>query len=373
MASDNIFITRLDLGGDGPRVAVKDCIDIAGLPTCAGSEALADIPPATTNASVVASILAGGARIVGKTNMHELAYGVTGVNRWLGTPINTRYPTLIPGGSSSGSAAAIAAGLADIAIGTDTGGSIRMPAACCGVFGLKPTFGRVSREGCTPSSSSLDCVGPFAADVAGLEAGMALIDPDFVRAAPLHAVRLGWVESGADPEIADAVRAAVEASGAETVSVDLPGLDAAFQAGITIMAAECWSLFGDLTGDPRMGEDVRARLLGASKVTPEQVEQAEAVRATFRSAVDRALETVDALVLPTLPAVPPALDELGDAARMLRLTALVRPFNVSGHPALSIPIAGPGGRPAAIQLVGLQGGDAQLCAVAARVEKGMAI
>ena len=372
VASDNILISRFDLGGDGPRVAVKDCIDIAGMPTFAGSEALAEVAPAAAHAPVVAGILAAGGHIVGKANMHELAYGVTGVNRWLGTPINPHYPTLIPGGSSSGSAASIAAGIADIAIGTDTGGSIRMPATCCGVFGLKPTFGRVSREGCTPVESSLDCVGPFAPDVAGLEAGMVMIDPSFVPAARKDQVTLGWVETSADAEITDAVRAAVEASGVKIVPVELPGLELAFQAGITIMAAECWSLFGSLTADPRMGEDVRARLLGASKVTPEQVEQAEAVRAEFRAATDQALRSVDALVLPTLPAVPPALDELGDAARMLRLTALVRPFNVSGHPALSIPIEGPGGRPAAIQLVGTMGGDEALCAVAARVEKGLA-
>lgn len=372
MASDNIFVSRFDLGGDGPRVAIKDCIDIAGLPTFAGSEALSEIAHASAHASVVAGVLAAGGHIVGKTNMHELAYGVTGVNRWLGTPFNSRYPDLIPGGSSSGSAAAIAAGEADIAIGTDTGGSIRMPAACCGVFGLKPTFGRVSREGCTPATSSLDCVGPLAPDVAGLEAAMVMIDPSFVPAARLDKVRLGWVACDADDEIASAVRAAIEASGAEIVPAELPGLELAFQAGITIMAAECWSLFGPLTRDPRMGEDVRARLLGASKVTPEQVDQAESVRAIFRAAVDEALRTVDALVLPTLPAIPPALDELGDAARMLRLTALVRPFNLSGHPALSIPIDGPGGRPAAIQLVGTLGGDETLCAVAACVEKGMA-
>lgn len=368
MRADNIFVEQFSLGGDGPTVAVKDCIDIAGWPTRSGSETMAEAPSATVHADVVATILAAGARIVGKTNMHEFAYGVTGVNRWLGTPTNPRYPGLIPGGSSSGSAAAVAAGLVDIAIGTDTGGSIRMPATCCGVFGLKPTFGRVSRKGCTPAESSLDCVGPFARDVAGLETGMRLIDPGFVPVAAPSSVRLGWVvNNGADSVIADMVRDKVEASGAVIVPVELPLFDEAFQAGITIMAAECWSVFGALTADPRMGEDVRARLIGASKVTPEQVARAESVRTEFAAAVDRALADVDALALPTLPAVPPALDELGDAAKLLRLTALVRPFNLSGHPALSIPIDGPDGRPAAIQLVGTRSGDEWLCAVAKRV------
>ena len=367
MAKDAIFVEQFRLGGDGPAVAVKDCIDIAGWPTRAGSRALEDRPPATRHADVVESILAAGGRIIGKTNMHELAYGVTGVNHWLGTPINTRYPDLVPGGSSSGSAAAIAAGLADVAIGTDTGGSIRMPAACCGVFGLKPSFGRISRGGCTPASSSLDCVGPFARDIGGLETGMGLIDPTF-RAQPAPAiVRLGWVETEADAEIVAAAKGMLARAGVELIDVDLEGMQAAFRAGITIMAAEMWELFGTLAEDPRMGADVQARIRAAAAVTADQVASAEDVRTSFRAAVDAALEGVDALVLPTLPAVPPALDDLGDAAQMLRLTSLVRPFNLTGHPALSVPIDGPHGKPAAIQLVGRFMDDERLCAVASRV------
>lgn len=367
MARDAIFVEQFRLGGDGPTVAVKDCVDIAGWPTRAGSEALSEVPPASHHADVVEAILAAGGRIVGKTNMHELAYGVTGVNGWLGTPLNTRYPDLIPGGSSSGSAAAIAAGLVDVAIGTDTGGSIRMPAACCGVFGLKPSFDRVSRRGCTPVSSSLDCVGPFARDVAGLELGMALIDPTFRAAAVPAAVRLGWVETEADAEIAAAVKGALQCPGVDLVELRLHGMQEAFQAGITIMAAEMWALFGALAEDCRMGADVQARIRAAGSVTPDQIAAAEMVRTRFRAAVDSALATVDALALPVLPAVPPRLDDLGDPARMLRLTSLIRPFNLTGHPALSIPIDGPGGFPAAIQLVGAAMDDARLCAVARRV------
>ncbi|WP_281822721.1 amidase [Sphingobium sp. BS19] len=367
MAKDAIFIEQFRLGGDGPRVAIKDCIDIAGWPTRAGSEALVDAPPASRHADVVEAILAAGGCIVGKANMHELAYGVTGVNRWLGTPRNTRYPDLIPGGSSSGSAAAIAAGLADVAIGTDTGGSIRMPAACCGVAGLKPSFGRVSRRGCTPASSSLDCVGPFARNVAGLEMGMSLIDPTFQAAAIPAAVRLGWVATEADEEIVASVRTALQRANVELIETPLDGLQEAFQAGVTIMAAEMWELFGALAEDPRMGADVQARLRAAASVTPAQVAAAEAVRKRFRAIVDNALANVDALVLPVLPSVPPRLDDLGDAARMLRLTSLIRPFNLTGHPALCIPIDGPGGFPAAIQLVGAHMNDAHLCAVARRV------
>jgi len=242
-----------------------------------------------------------------------------------------------------------------------------MPAACCGVFGLKPSFGRVSRRGCTPASSSLDCVGPFARDLAGIETGMALIDPGFRPDSVPDSVRLGWVTTDADPEIAQAVRAALQRPGVVLVDVDLEGMREAFEAGIKIMAAEMWELFGTLAEDPRMGADVQARIRAAANVTPNQVAAAEAMREQFRARVDDVLETVDALALPTLPAVPPALDDLGDAARMLRLTSLIRPFNVTGHPALSIPIDGPDGKPAAIQLVGANMADARLCAVAHRV------
>ena len=138
-----------------------------------------DKPSATKNAEVVERILAADCQITAKTNLHELAFGITGINPVFGTAINPQYPDLIPGGSSSGSAAAVAAGLADFTLGTDTGGSIRMPAACCGVYGFKPTFNRVSRQGIHPAMSSLDCVGPFAASVAMIETAMQIIDPSF--------------------------------------------------------------------------------------------------------------------------------------------------------------------------------------------------
>ena len=142
-----LFVEKLDIGGAGPTVAVKDTIDIAGFPTRAGSRALDDAAPAAANAEVVQRLLDRAYHIVGKTNMHELAFGTTGINLWTGTPLNYHFPAYVPGGSSSGSAAAVAAGQAQLALGTDTGGSIRIPAACCGVFGLKPSFGRVSRQG----------------------------------------------------------------------------------------------------------------------------------------------------------------------------------------------------------------------------------
>lgn len=169
------YITRLDQPGTGPRIAVKDVIDIAGVPTTAGCKAVAAIAePAERDAACMAGARAVDAAVVGKTNMHELAFGASGVNQWFGTPVNPLDPALLPGGSSSGSAVAVAEGSADIGYGTDTGCSVRVPAAFCGLAGLKTTFGRISLDGVWPLAPSLDTVGPIAADVAGLTATMAL-------------------------------------------------------------------------------------------------------------------------------------------------------------------------------------------------------
>lgn len=366
---DAIFIQQFEIGGDGPRVAVKDCLDILGYRTSLGSLAFAEADLAVTSADVVDALLNDGAKIVGKANMHELAYGVTGINGWSGTPVNPRFPDRVPGGSSSGSAVAVAAGLVDFAIGTDTGGSIRVPAACCGVVGLKPSFGRISRTGAHPAETSLDCVGPFASDVAGIEQAMAMIDPTFEPQARPAQPRFGIVAVDADDDIQAAVDAAIAGFGLDAVPLSLPSFVYAFKAGITIMAAEMAHLFGHLCGTGKLGPDVDARLLAAAKVTAQDVEKAEKVRERFTQEVDAALEKVDALLLPTLPSVPPLLEEAGDAPRTLRMTNLVRPFNLSGHPALSLPLLTSAGLPAALQIVTRRGEDATLCALAAMIEE----
>jgi amidase len=399
-ADDNAaFVLRMELGGDGPCVGVKDSIDIAGYPTRAGSAAMAAAPPALRHATVVQALLDRGCRIVGKTNMHELAYGVTGINRWSGTPRNPRYPDRIPGGSSSGSAVAVAAGVVapgpgvwaagagaagaiagaalgdphrvgphvDFTLGTDTGGSIRIPAACCGVYGLKTSYGRISREGVHPAVSSLDCVGPFARSLAMIERAMALMDASFVPGAPGANIRLGIVNVTADPGVVATIRAALARADVASVPIDLPSLEDAYAAGLTIIGAENWSAYGHLVDGPGLGDDVRTRLLGNRSISGEALAAAERCRAIFRAEVDAALQGVDALVLPTLPIVPPRLGEIADARAVLRLTAFVRPFNVSGHPALSIPLATEANLPAGLQLVGRRGGDAALCAAAHRL------
>jgi len=365
--ADDALLQRLDLGGDGFRVGIKDSLDIAGYPTGMGSAAFARAPPATQHAAVVQSLLDAGCRIVGKTRMHELAYGVTGVNRYSGTPRNRRYPERIPGGSSSGSAAAVAGRQVDFAIGTDTGGSIRIPATCCGVYGLKPTYGRVSREGVHPAESSLDCVGPFARSIRMLEHAMSLIDTSFRVAALPSTPRLGMVNVVADSGVVAAVRALLSKSALPVLPITLPSFEEAFAAGLSLLSAENWRAFGHLADTPAMGADVRARLLAAREVSEEAVAAAEVCRTRFRAEVDAALERVDALVLPTLPDIPPTLDATLDARAALRLTALVRPFNLSGHPAISIPLETHAHLPAGLQIVGLRGADAALCALAHRL------
>src|SRR6267154_569810 len=205
------WIVRLDAPGDGPRLAVKDCIDVEGLPTTAGCQVIAEqASPAAVDAPVVAAARRAGARIVGKTNLTELCWSASGVNPWLGTPPNPLDPRRLPGGSSSGSAVAVATGEADVALGTDTGGSVRIPAACCGIVGLKTTWGRVPVEGVYPLARSLDTGGPLGADVAAVERGMRLIEPGF--AAGSGELSVARIRPETDPAVDPAVDAAIDAA-----------------------------------------------------------------------------------------------------------------------------------------------------------------
>src|SRR5438309_8114762 len=203
------YITRFADSGSGMPVAVKDLIDMAGVITTAGCRALADHgAPAERDAPLLREIrrreAASEVWIVGKTNLHELAYGTTGANPWWGTSTNPRYPALYPGGSSSGSATAVAAGEAVVALGSDTGGSVRIPAACCGIAGLKTTWGRVPLTGVWPLAPSLDTVGPLARDVRGLVAGMTLLEPGFA-VDPIAPRVVGRLRLDANPRVHEAV------------------------------------------------------------------------------------------------------------------------------------------------------------------------
>lgn len=367
----SIFTLRLDPGSRaGVRVAVKDIVDMAGLPTTCGSRVLAErAEPAPIDASCLAGIRAaeraGRANVIGRTNLHELAFGITGINPWFGTPVNPLDPARVPGGSSSGSAVAVASGEADVAIGTDTGGSVRIPAACCGVVGLKTTNGRVALDGVAPLGPSLDTVGPMAADVAGTALGMELLEPGFSWAVE-PAARLGRVRLPAASWVDGAVDSALAASGIEVVEVELPGWQEATDAFGVILAAEAWAVRGDLwrRDANRLSADVAARLEAASRLDAGTVERARAAAAAWQDSLGRALSGVDLLAFPVLADEPP---ELADAGRMaaLRLTG---PVNLAGVPALALPVPSPGRFPASLQLVGPAGSEDLLLATGAVVE-----
>ena len=366
----NIVAKDVHLGSGKFIVMVKDSIDIQGFQTIAGSKALENVPVAKKNAVVVDRILAANCQITAKTNLHELAFGITGINSAFGTAINPKYSSLIPGGSSSGSAAAVAAKLADFTLGTDTGGSIRMPAACCGVFGLKPTFGRVSREGVHPENSSLDSVGPFANSVNMIETAMQIIDPSFYPAKSLEqAPKLAMLNVQASDEVNTCIAEYLEKAGLVLTQVDLASFDDAFHAGMQMINFENWQAYGALTETGLLGSDVNARLLKASETTQQQVVEAELVKKRFTQEVDDLLNQYDALLLPTLPQIPPSVVGAENTAAFLNLTGLVRPFNLSGHPAISVPLETKKGLPVGLQIVAKKNADEQLCAIAEFIVK----
>jgi amidase len=364
--------------GTGPRVAVKDLIDMAGLPTTAGSRPVADAAvPAARDAACIAglraAIDAGQARFVGKTNLHELAFGITGINGTFGTPVNPLDPLRMPGGSSSGSGTAVAAGEADIAYGTDTGGSVRIPAACCGITGLKTTWGRIPLDGVWPLASGLDSVGPMARDVAGVAAGMALLEPGF-SVASTSPQTVGVIALNADPLITAAIDNALRAAEFDLVPVTIPELDQVILASFTVLNAQAWEADKDLfaAAADQIGGDVRDRLKQASTITPAQVTEAEAVLARWRERLDGLWHRVDALAAPTLLGFPPLLDEVHI---LWKLRALTSPVNAAGIPALAlpIPVAGrdAGSIPASVQLIGPRNSEERLLAAGARLEQAV--
>src|SRR5579863_3966319 len=235
------WIVRLDPDGPGVRLAVKDCIDVAGLPTTVGCPVIAErARPADRDAAVVAAARRSGARILGKTNLAELCWSAVGTNAWSGMPVNPADPRRLPGGSSSGSAVAVAVGDADVALGTDTGGSVRIPAACCGVVGLKTTWGRVPVDGVYPLAASLDTVGPLGADISAVELGMRLIEPGFAAGScELAAGRLR-AAADVDPAVDAAVDAALAAAGVLTTDVTGLDLGAAVRAADALIDAEAY-------------------------------------------------------------------------------------------------------------------------------------
>ena len=364
--------------GSGLRVAVKDLIDMAGLPTTAGCLAVADsAAPAGQDASCLAGLRAamkrGEARFVGKTNLHELAYGITGVNEAFGTPVNPVDPRRVPGGSSSGSATAVAAGEADVAYGTDTGGSIRIPAACCGIAGLKTTWGRISLEGVRPLAPSLDTVGPMAADVNGLIAGMALLEPGFAVAADAPRT-VGRLAIDADPVVDAAVDDALRAAGFAVQRITVPELQDVIAASAALLDAQAWATNAELYGraGDRIGRNVRDRLRQASTITDARLSAARTMNTRWKGALDVIWGRVELLAVPTLLGFPPLIE---DAQRIFGIRGVTTPVNAAGLPALALPVPAAGGPraangplPASVQLIGPAGSEDRLLAAGLAVE-----
>jgi amidase len=360
------FISRLETSGSGPRLAVKDVIDVAGVPTTAGCRAVADeAGPAAADAACLRGARAAGARLVGKANLHELALGVTGENPWFGTPRNPLDGRLVPGGSSSGSAVAVATGEADVALGTDTGGSVRIPSACCGTAGLKTTHGRVPLGGVWPLAPSFDTVGPMARDVAGLELGMALLEPGF-EAAPVGALRLGRVRVPADPRIDEAVDRALAASGWDVEEVAIDGWEELNAAAGLLLVAEAWATDGALVAraESRIGADVVARLRLGAGMDAATLAPAHATRERWTARTGELFGRFDLLATPTLTIFPPPIGH-GEDLLMARCTL---PANLGGLPALSLPVPSSGPVPASLQLMGPAGSEARLLGAGRVVE-----
>lgn len=361
------WIARLEPSGSGPRLAVKDAIDVAGVPTTAGCAAVAEwAGPAVEDAACVRTARAAGARITGKTNLHELCYGVTGINPWYGTPVNPLDPSLVPGGSSSGSAVAVADDEVDVGYGTDTGGSVRIPAACCGIAGLKTTWGRVPLTGVWPLAPTLDTVGPLARDVAGLVTGMRLLEPGFAPAGEVAVVGRVRV-AGVLPEHEAAVDRALASWGIQVLAVTLPGWAAADAAFEVVIATEAYSADRHLVErhPDGVGRVVARRVRDGAAVTSAAYDDALAARSAWQSELARVFERVSLLVLPTMAIPVPAVADLKAGPGM---NLLSRTFNLSGSPALSLPLGGAGN---SLQLVGPAYGEELLCAAGADVQRAV--
>ena len=426
----NAFVTRERIEGDGDAegpladatVAVKDNISTAGVRTTCGSEMLADyVPP--YSATVVDRLLDAGATIVGKANMDEFGMGTTTETSAFGPTRNPADPERVPGGSSGGSAAAVAAGEADIALGSDTGGSVRCPAAFCGVVGIKPTYGLVSRYGLIAYANSLEQIGPIAGTVEEAAAALDVIagpdpndgttrDPtavdevdagtDYAAAADgdVDGLTVGVpteLFDGADERVVGTVEAAIadlEAQGAETTEISLPSVEHAVQAYYVIAMAEASSNLARFDGvryghraesdgnwneafaetREAFGSEVKRRiLLGTYALSAgyhdEYYAKAQDARAWVREDFEDAFVDVDVIASPTMPVLPFELGEsLDDPLRMYLADANTTPVNLSNLPAISVPAGEADGLPVGLQLVGPKFDEETVIRAASAVE-----
>jgi aspartyl-tRNA(Asn)/glutamyl-tRNA(Gln) amidotransferase subunit A len=383
--------TKVDeLIGQGRRLplagvpfAVKDLLDIEGLPTTCGSRAFAD-RRATADATVVRRLVEAGAVLLGKLNLHECAFGFTGANAVYGDCKNPWNADRIAGGSSSGSAVAVALGICGFSLGSDTGGSIRLPAALCSVTGLKPTYGRVSRQGVVPLSWTLDHVGPLARtadDVALVLESMAGHDaadeassrapvPNYSAELdkPLRGLRLGvpgeWFFGSLEPAVGKALDAAIAKLvelGCSLASVELPHLEEALGAHRAIIFPEAASYHEPFLRDrgDKYGDDIRPLLAGGLVLPAADYLRGQRARRVIRAAWAKAFSPIDFLVAPASPITASRFGQQtaklprGERPLVRAYLDVTLPFNLSGQPAMSVPCGfSPEGMPIGLQLVG---------------------
>ncbi|MBI1876145.1 MAG: amidase [Acidobacteria bacterium] len=379
----------------GIPISLKDLIDLEGVPTTAASRVRAH-HVACGDAPVAAALKAAGAVILGKTNLHEFAFGTTSEDSAYGPVRNPHDPSRSPGGSSGGSAAAVVAGMGLGSIGTDTGGSIRIPAAACGIVGLKPGAGELSCAGVVPLSWTLDNVGPLARSVTDAwilyEAmrGTPGRDIQPLDAPPLHGVRLGvlggyfvdFLEEGVRERFGEAVEA-LRAAGASITHVQIPHAPLIPAIYLHLVLADAAAYHAEML-DAAFDQYTRAVALRISMgryILAEDYARARRGRAILRAHVDDCLERCSALLLPTLPITAPKIGatvvELGPKKDTLRnvMLRLTQPFNLTGHPAISLPCGGavpPGGGaplPVGLQIVGRRAGTIDLLRLARTIEE----
>ena len=370
---------------DGAIVSIKDLFDVAGEPTRAGSRILADAAPAQADAPVVRRLREAGAIILGKTNMSEFAFTGVGANPHYGTPGNPADRARVPGGSSSGAAVAVADGMCEISIGTDTGGSTRIPAALCGVVGFKPSKYRIPTEGAFPLSHTLDSVGPIAGsveDCAKADAVLAGEEPWVVQSLPLEGLRFGIaaglplrdLDETVEAKFAGAL-AALESGGVMLSAVETPLFEAMARVNstATIATVEAYALHRErlATRGDEMDPFIRVRIEMGKAVSSADYREMLDTRARLASAMDELLAGFDALVLPTTPIVAPTIAEVSTDETfrrknrlLLRNTEIANFFDLC---AISLPMHG-AGLPAGFMLFARRGEDRRLFRIAAAVE-----